>query len=163
MDKELEKLMKKLVSTQKSGNEVNINNTVNELKTYLNPIQKRLFSQPLPEDNENLMDDEVDIETIASNYYEVIKFVLKRMKVKKFDEIRFSLKNNYLLVSIVKKGKEFYLDFNAYVHHNDEQETEYLMEIEALYASSSALDWNSVIDLIKKKDWSKYCSEELVK
>ena len=131
---------------------------MNELKTYLKPFQKELSSFSLS--GKNAIDDEVDyIGIIASNYYEVIKFVLKRMKVKKFDEIRFSFnKNNGLLVSIVKKENEFSIDFDAYVHHSDEQETEYLMEIEVLYADNPALDWNSVIDSIQKKDWSKYCS-----
>ena len=104
--------------------------------------------------------DEIDyIGTIAADYYEAIKFVLKRIKINKFAEIRFALNKDHCLeVSIIKNGEEYFLDFDGLIHHNDEQETEYLMEIEGLSADYPALDWNRVIDLLRTKDWSKYCS-----
>ncbi|MEA4832479.1 hypothetical protein SDC9_134061 [bioreactor metagenome] len=158
MDKKFNKLMDQLISSHKNGNETNAKDAVNALCAYIKPIEEKLSSTLPSIENENVAKCYVDdAEIVASNYYEIIKLVLKRMHVKKFDEIRFTLSKDRLIdVLIVQKGEEYSLDFGTYIHHNDLRETEYYIEIEALSADNNSLDWNRAIEILKNKNWHNY-------
>ena len=74
-----------------------------------------------------------DEDKIVEDYLEVGKFVVKRMKLTNvigFDCDLFSGGSDPLK-AIMQDGSLIVLDFDRYVHHNDEDTTERLMEIEA--------------------------------
>ncbi len=160
MDRELAEIMKRFAYLQKNQinkNEEKWQEAVNDLKAHLDECQKRLNSDLPHEKDEIVRDNEAeDVEVVASDYYELTKFVLKRMGIRKFNEIRFVLSQDLNVeVSIIKDGKEISLDFDGYVHHDDLQATEYRMGIESLFSEN--LDGNRVIERLRNKDWGKFC------
>ncbi len=159
MNDVLKELTERLVSLQKSGDSEKIEEAADALKTYLKPFEEKFFTTEILEDKITVPDEIEVVEAIAANYYKVIIFVLDRMNVNKFEQIRFNHRENHFIdVSFINNNgkKEVPLDFDAYVLHDDVQETEYLMEIEALASNNPALDWSRIIEILEIKDWCKY-------
>lgn len=92
---------------------------------------------------------------VANDYYKLILFVLKKMNIKYIDTIDFVV-NKYeeLDIFVTNKGKRILLDFDLYVHHNDLDQTEMLMEIESLLDDS--INKDKLIEQLKNSDWSIY-------
>ena len=74
-----------------------------------------------------------DEDKIVEDYLEVSKFVIKRMNLNKVIGLDCGLlKGTYNPIkAIMSDGSIVDLDFDLYVHHNDGDMTERLMEIEA--------------------------------
>lgn len=74
-----------------------------------------------------------DEDKIVEDYLEVSKFVIKQMNLNNVVGLDCDLlKGTYNPIkAIVSDGSIMDLDFNLYVHHNDADMTERLMEIEA--------------------------------
>ena len=74
-----------------------------------------------------------DEDKIVEDYLEVSKFVIKRMKLTNIIGLDCNLLNGTYnpIKAIMSDGSLVELDFDLYVHHNDADMTERLMEIEA--------------------------------
>ena len=75
-----------------------------------------------------------DEDKIVEDYLEVSKFVIKKMKLNKVIGLDCNLlKGTYNPIkAIMSDGSLVELDFDLYVHHDDADMTERLMEIEAM-------------------------------
>lgn len=74
-----------------------------------------------------------DEDKIIEDYLEVSKFVIKRMKLTSVIGLDCNLLNGTYnpIKAIMSDGSLVELDFDLYVHHDDADMTERLMEIEA--------------------------------
>ena len=74
-----------------------------------------------------------DEDKIVEDYLEVSKFVIKRMNLNEVIGLDCNLLNGTYnpIKAIMSDGSIVDLDFDLYVHHDDEDMTERLMEIEA--------------------------------
>ena len=74
-----------------------------------------------------------DEDKIVEDYLEVAKFIIKRMKLNNVVGLDCKLVDErlYPLAALLSDGSTVELDHLAYVHHNDGDMTEHLMEIEA--------------------------------
>ena len=74
-----------------------------------------------------------DEDKIVEDYLEVSKFVIKRMNLNEVIGLDCNLLNGTYnpIKAIMSDGSIVDLDFDLYVHHNDGDMTERLMEIEA--------------------------------
>ena len=81
-------------------------------------------------DNHESLSDE---DKIVEDYLEVSKFVIKRMKLTNVIGLDCDLLNGTYnpIKAIMSDGSIVELDFDLYVHHDDADMTERLMEIEA--------------------------------
>lgn len=75
-----------------------------------------------------------DEDKIVEDYLEVSKFVIKRMNLNNVTGLDCNLLNGTYnpIKAIMSDGSIVDLDFDLYVHHNDADMTERLMEIEAM-------------------------------
>ena len=75
-----------------------------------------------------------DEDKIVEDYLEVSKFVVNRMNLNKVIGLDCNLLNGTYnpIKAIMSDGSIVDLDFDLYVHHNDGDMTERLMEIEAM-------------------------------
>lgn len=94
---------------------------------------KNLFKQGdggVHNDHHESLSDE---DKIVEDYLEVSKFVIKRMNLNEVIGLDCNLLNGTYnpIKAIMSDGSIVDLDFDQYVHHNDGDMTERLMEIEA--------------------------------
>ena len=75
-----------------------------------------------------------DEDKIVEDYLEVAKFIIKRMKLNNVVGLNCELVDErlYPLEAILSDGSTVELDFYKYVHHDDADMSERLMEIDAL-------------------------------
>ena len=75
-----------------------------------------------------------DEDKIVEDYLEVAKFIIKRMKLNNVVGLNCELVDErlYPLEAILSDGSTVELDHLAYVHHNDADMSERLMEIESI-------------------------------
>ena len=75
-----------------------------------------------------------DEDKIVEDYLEVAKFIIKRMKLNNVVGLDCKLVDErlYPLAALLSDGSTVELDHLAYVHHNDADMTERLMEIESI-------------------------------
>ena len=137
-------LQKQIIKMLKNEDFDGLNKATEAFQEDMKIIDFNSFSVN-PEDSVTIM---------ANDYYQLICFVLKRMKIKKFKAISFGIDQYGSIEITVNTGKEeFDLNFDAYVHHNDEDQTEMRMEIESLWSRQSV---PKVIETLKNTDWSDY-------
>jgi len=92
--------------------------------------------------------------TVVSYYIELIAFVLKKMRIRRFNEITFGINQYGEIDIIVNTGKgQVPVNFNAYIRHNDLAQTDMKLELESLMCECSA---QTVVDLLRSADWSSY-------
>ena len=96
-----------------------------------------------------------DEDKIVEDYLEVAKFIIKRMKLNNVVGLDCKLvdKRLYPLAALLSDGSTVELDHLAYVHHNDGDMTERLMEIEA---TISYCDKQYIQDKIKEESIKFY-------
>jgi hypothetical protein len=91
---------------------------------------------------------------VVRYYIELIAFVLKRMRIRHFNEITFGINQYGGIDIIVDTGKDQVpINFNAYIRHNDLAQTDMKLELESLMGECSA---QTAVDLLRSTDWNSY-------
>jgi hypothetical protein len=141
-----------LKKLQKSVKKMLRRGDMDGLTEVLEPFRQRMDA--IDFDNLPSYPPEDVTSTVVRYYIELIAFVLKRMRIRHFNEITFGINQYGGIDIIVDTGKDQVpINFNAYIRHNDLAQTDMKLELESLMGECSA---QTAVDLLRSTDWNSY-------